>query len=522
MKNQKRIFKIAGIVIAVIILFLVAGSFLFSYFAKHKIRQTKLGAYELQSEKIETSIFQRQITLIDTKLSAKNSESRIIIPKAKVSGIKLIHLLFNKKIAVNTFSVQGPAIYLYKNSNKSSDSTSTKSSSAISRTIKIKQLEISGVEFHLLKQQQNEVDTVFTTLFGLNISNLSTDSSNTDYRYSAPGFHFDKIEFIARQGEVKMGKGLYKFHFENLSFDSDYPNLVVAKSKFTSPYGKYEIGQHTGVETDWYNMKIDSIELSSIKLHSLLKDTIFMLNNINIGNIQADIFRDKRLQFPKKPDTKLPAELIQSIPMRFHCDSIILQNADIQFEEHGKNAEEAGRITFNNLHAKFTDIGNIDSLRKGPIKLSARAEVMNTATLTVDFLFTSPGAKEPSQVTGSLEPAKFAIFNPMLLPYLGVKVQSGQIDQLDFNFGYNNNRSNGDMIFEYKNLDFVMRNQENNSKKLVFTFLANSFVIEEQNLKGNSSYEKGEISFERDPKKAAFSYWWRSLLSGFKSIATTI
>ncbi len=49
-----------------------------------------------------------------------------------------------------------------------------------------------------------------------------------------------------------------------MNFDSEQPDLTVTNAEFVSPYGKYEIGQHTGVETDWYNLQTESIASDSL------------------------------------------------------------------------------------------------------------------------------------------------------------------------------------------------------------------------------------------------------------------
>jgi len=179
-------------------------------------------------------------------------------------------------------------------------------------------------------------------------------------------------------------------------------------------------------------------------------------------------------------------------------------------------------VSFNSLNATLRNISNIDSLINGPATLSAQTKVMGEATLNVDFVFASAGPQEQSQVSGTLEPTEFAIFNPMLKPYVGVNVQSGRSVQLAFNYGFNNERANGDLIFQYKNLDFLMLDKKNNSKKLLLTFLANNLVIRENNIEGNDSYRKGEIAHERNKKKGAFNFWWKAILNGIKDVAVVL
>ncbi|MFW5755883.1 MAG: DUF748 domain-containing protein, partial [Tangfeifania sp.] len=421
-------------------------------------------------------------------------------------------------MTVENFEISGSTVHLYKKTVKTSAEPADTKSSSDSQIIKIKHLNISDLQFYYLNENQNKPDTVFSISLDFAMWDFNTDSTAAK-NFRSPLFQFDRVELSAENGELKVKNGLYNLIFSKMNFDSEQPDLTVASAEFISPYGKYEIGKHTGFEIDWYNLKADNIRFKNIKLAELLRDTALILREISIKNIKAEIFRDKRLPFPEKPDTKLPAELVQDIPFGLHSDSLVIQHADIEYEERAEESEQAGKVTFNSLHAKIKNISNSDSLKKRPMTLSAVAEVMNSATLSADFIFTIPETQQPSQVTGSLEPTQFSIFNPMVKPYAGVEIQSGQTERLAFNFDYNNVHSGGDMIFEYKNLDFVMLNKKDNSKKLVFTFLAKTFIVQKQNLQENNSYKKGEISHERDPKKSVFNYWWKSLLSGLKSVA---
>lgn len=522
MKSKKRILKIAGITVAAIIFLIVAGSFLFSYFAKKKIKSAQIGKFKLESEKVETNLFQRQITLSDAKLSTSESKNNVTIPKAKLSGIKLIKMLLSNKMVVKEFSVDGPTINFYRQQNKaSSDTSSTSNGSEKKRIILIKHLEIPGLKFNFLVEKENKPDTVFSTLLDVDVWKLNTDSTMSP-GYSNPAFGFERVKLFAEKGNLEVAEGLYNLSFDKLSFDTNEPDLVISSARLASPYSKYGIGQHTGVETNWYDLHIDSIRFNAINISKLMQDTALIISKTTIANIEADIFRDKHLPFPEKPDTKLPSEMLQNIPFKLHNDSLIIQDANIKYEERGKKAEKAGAVTFQSLYATLSNISNIDSLKTGQMILSANAEVMGTATLDAEFTFTSPGSSEPSTVSGTLETTDFAIFNPMLTPYVGVEIQSGQIIQLAFNYGFNNERANGDVIFQYDNLNFVMINRENDSKKLILSFLANTFVIKEQNIEGNNSYKKGEILRERNKKKAMFNYWWKSILNGLKDVAVTV
>ncbi|HKJ78386.1 MAG TPA: hypothetical protein VKA10_02580, partial [Prolixibacteraceae bacterium] len=307
MINRKRIFKIAGITIVVIILLTLAGSFLFSYLAKKKIKGAQIGNFQLESKKINTNLFRRQIRFSNAKLTTENSRNNIVIPEARLSGIKLLHLIFSNEMEVKKFKISGPTINFYKKDESKSSATppSAARNTGKKRVVLIHHLEIPKLQFHFLDEGKNKPDTVFSTLLDFNIWELNTDSAS--HGYSKKKFGFSRAKLFAEKGSFKTSNGLFNLHFDKMGFDTEAPNLIISRLEFNSPYGKYELGQQTGVETNWYDISIDSIQLNNFDVAALIKDTAIIFGNSSIKNIDAEIFRDKHLPFPDKKDTKLPS-----------------------------------------------------------------------------------------------------------------------------------------------------------------------------------------------------------------------
>ncbi len=186
---------------------------LFYFHILPKINEAQPGAFKFKSEKIETNLFRRRITLNNAELTAQNSNTNIIVPKVKISGIKLLHLLFTNEMSINNFELSGSTTHLYskKQQKTSADSTDTKSSSD-KQVIKIKHLDINDLQFYYLDQNQDKPDTVFSTLLDFDVWNLNTDSTATS-SFRSPLFQFDRVKLFAEKGELKVANGIIQFGF---------------------------------------------------------------------------------------------------------------------------------------------------------------------------------------------------------------------------------------------------------------------------------------------------------------------
>ena len=100
-----------------------------------------------------------------------------------------------------------------------------------------------------------------------------------------------------------------------------------------------------------------------------------------------------------------------------------------------------------------------------------------------------------------------------------MRVETGNLKRLAFNFTYDDDRSAGDLLFEYDNLKVHILDKEDRTNKKVQSFFTNILVLQKENIRDDRSFREGTIAFERDKKKSLFNYWWKSLLSGIKSIA---
>ena len=211
--------------------------------------------------------------------------------------------------------------------------------------------------------------------------------------------------------------------------------------------------------------------------------------------------------------------MIQDLPFQMHGDSILIENGSIKYAERVKNSKDDGAVTFSQLHAKIYCLSTVDRLIDRQTTMHAEARVMNEGWLKADFIFPNQKFPHVNQASGTLSSMPMKAFNSIVTQNASVFVEDGYLKQLTFNFTYNNNQSNGDLIFEYDDLNVHVLDRDDNSTKKIQSLITNTFLLHKKNLREDKSFREGTISFERDQKKSIFNYWWKSILSGIKSIA---
>jgi len=510
---RKKIFKAIAIILSTLLIVLLVGSLVLSHFIEKKISNIYVNGYHVSSKNVSVNLFLRSVQIENTLIADSiNGLMRLQIPEVRIKGISYFNLLFNKKYKVNTIRILKPELF-YSNQN---DTTSSQKNKANDLKLFIKKLEITGAKITMLSSDSK--DTLMKTLLGIELGGLTINDSTGKYQYKEIGL--DRAAFTIQEAEYYFPGKLYRLQLGEAKFDSNDSLFSMKKLELFTNFSQYGLGEFAKTQQTWLHLTFNEIALNQIDLHRLVTDTTLRLNTFKIGNFNALAFKDRRLPFPQKPDTKLPMAMIDGFPFKLHCDSMNIADGHIEYSDRAPNSTDEGKINFDDLRVHAENLSNTTDLIYGKTTMHAAARVMGQTMLEADFLFPNVKYMEPYTASGYLNPVSFKYFNSILLQSAGVKLSDGKLKNLWYNFTYDNTISNGSVIFEYEGLSVDLMDRKEMDKKEISSFLANAFVLRKDNIRGQKDFKEGKIGFERDKKKAIFNYWWKSLMSGLVSTIT--
>lgn len=503
-------------VVAVLLFFCYTGG---TYYLEKRIERelTTLSAdsYAVRPGEVTVSLLSRQLILRDAQIESPQRGLTIGVPHAEAKGIRLFKLLFNNQLHVNAVVLDSPHI-LINNApdNSPPESQPEKKAGNLHDALPFVagKIDVNNASLLIL---ENEADTLLYTFASLAVGNLQPGNSNA---LSFNGYSADQMTLSGSNTLYGIPGKLYRLQAANFRLDTREQALVVDRLHLSSLHSKYETAQQTGVETDWYDIKLKKLQVLGIDANALLSDTAIVFRKAVLDSIDGRIFRDKRLPFPEKPDTRLPIEMLQNLPFTIHSDTILITRSGITYEEHGEESTETGSVPFSNLYASIYNLSTKTDSIEGPTAMSARAVVMNEALLEAEFTFPNPIHPLPYSAAGTLSPTDLQPFNRMVEPSAFVRIDEGRLKSLNFDFSYDNDTSKGVLQMEYENLSITMLDKEEGTEKKLKTFITETFVLNQNNLKEDNRYTEGAISFERNKKKSIFNYWWKSLFSGIRDI----
>ncbi len=519
MKNSNKILTALFLVVICVVLVLLIGSLVLSKVIKNKIQQEgNKGDFKIELEELNVNLLTRNASIKNISVDDLIRGHKIRIKAIDIHRFHLLKALINKTYKVKSILIQNPQVTLLSNKTDSTEAGPTFENSGKMPKINVAELEIENAELSVFKKDTISSDTIFETRFNLEINSIS--SYDSTLQFTSKWGNFEHLKLQIANTFYRFPNHLYHLETADIVYDSRERKINIDSLALKSEYSKYEIAHQTGVETDWLDLSVNTLIFNELDLYKLLTNNTFTVSSITIPELSIVVFRDKRLPFPQKPDTKLPSEMIADLPFGIHIDSLQIEDGNVEYEEQRKTSDKTGSITFNNLNATIYTISNREDMIKTETKIEVSANVLDDALLSANFYF--PNKKYPItyRATGHLQPMQMAPFNSIFRSSASAEITSGRINQFAFDFEYNNNKSNGNLKFQYENLKVTLLDPKENDEKKVNSLLLNTFVIRDENPDNKKNMREGKIDFERDKKRAIFNYWWKSLLSGIKDVVT--
>ncbi|HKJ42129.1 MAG TPA: DUF748 domain-containing protein [Sunxiuqinia sp.] len=475
--------------------------------------------YNAQKVHFSTKGKDLEIKGLNVKNYATGSPVKFVnltVPSLKFEALKLDEVLNDKVIHFQSVQAERPELTL--NQLKTNQSG-----------VNLYNLRVPDKLTDLVEQfSANEVDVSNGHLI-LNHEGKSKQINNINIALEK--FHLDTIPSSKLLGSesVKLtlhnyafsdSKKLYNFHFDNIGFDNFHNKLSVAGLSIVPRYSRDKFQKVIRFQTDHYQGKIGSIELSNIDLKRWYNKHELVGSQVAIYDPSIQIYRDKRTPLNENQRPQLPQELIKNIELPFHFDSLTFDGGNIVYTEQAPNMPKPGKVNFKNLNLTVFPLTNMkDKLKNHPtLTVKANALLMGKSLLKTTMTYNMQSPIDQFHVEGSLAPCELTMLNPITRNEAGIAIKSGQLNRFDFDFDADNQVANGKLRFAYDNLKVtILEHKDGNTKEAKFaSFLTNSLVLKSKHPRTRILLPD-DIHFKRDQKKSVINYWWKSIFSGAKN-----
>jgi hypothetical protein len=446
----------------------------------------------------------------------------ISVNKVSIKGFDLITFLVNRHIDLGEINIDQPRIILRQSSSfLTLDSGQQKQTEAI---INVDNVTITEAEFNYIDSASCDVkNKVKTNISVADLNLLLIPGHPVDYSF---------VNMTLDSTDILLPKSQYLLSVQKSTLSLTERTLSLDSIHIIPQYSKLEFGKELGYEMDRFEGVIPFVKMT--KFDFTFQDTLALRAEKASTQFFLKAFRDRRL-----PDNKtyknLPMEALHQLRLGLQLDTVTIVKSYVSYEEMSKEAPNGFTTFFDNLEGMLIGVDNINPRESGKTLLHAKSNIMGQGS--IELVCVMPWKKNANySAHGVVRNLSMTKFNDALEPIANIKVESGRLNDLSFNFYFNNLRSDGEIRMEYKDLKLVSLRDDKEIEEIIRknkwskkdrddykvnpfkSFLLNTFIIK-RNLDEDDPEEikTGTVLFYRNTSKSIFNYLWKSVFSGIKN-----
>jgi len=516
MKNKKFLKILLGIVtiVLLIVFLLILGV---KPWVTRKIEialNENKSDYIVTIDKINTSIIPLGIGLKGIKIHSKKDYSGIAdingeTGSIKLKGINLVKAIFRKDINIRKIVISESTFIV-----NISSSRDTLIPIVLPMNIRIGNVLFDKVNLSV-KNSANAASYSLTDGV-LRLYDVHAEKQDTLSPEIIRQFDFEAKEVVSVSSD-----GMHTYQAGGITYSVNSNTLAINSFSIQPNYPDYDFTSRYEFQKSRIEASFRNIYVNDFNIADFFRSGNLISSNIEIGNMDMKVFRDKRKEFRhiNKPAFQ---DMIYNYPGTIRIDLISLRKGDVIYTEHSPEANEPGSISFSDINAKIYKITNdpVYRTKNDSIKLKGNALLMGKGKMTILLKGKIFDSQNTFSLDGTLSGLDANELNPILEKSAFIYATSGKIDSMNFNFTANNTKATGKLTMLYHGLEIAVKNKRTDDttafRERFISFIANMKVLNSNPVR-NKDAREGIINFERDSERFLFHYCFRSILSGITS-----
>lgn len=500
-RTRKILLYIAGSLVVLA----VAGYLIANTVIRQKVDEALKGlppSVTVRYGSLHTNIFTGSLELRDVTAGYMPSAAhahRVSIDRLAVSGISFLTWLTSRRMRVSEVLAEGVKVEIDGELLEKDSSLQQMKPPAVEMLIN--QVKLNGVEVVEMRKGKK----VFSMEADLQLDSVTRDTVG--------GMHF-----VAQRAEYSVPGMDETVDLRQLEIDSKKQLLQADTVEIRPTLGREEIGRLKGHQVDVIRATLGGLEMTGIDVMGLLQHRLYA-NEIRLKSSRVHVFRDRRL--PLEPgDKAMPAEALESLPMDLRVGRVVLGATRFEYEEFPKVGDSTGKLVIEDFHGTMEPLVNkprqgdpafITVTTQGSLMGSGIVKATTRMPLHKGASYEVEGAFHDLDVTRLNNPAE----------HLGqLHLESGMLNQLDFQFEMGDERATGKIVGEYHDLvvDKLKEKDGQLKKDKLKSFALKKLIIPRDKDKSLPIAKRtGKVENKRVRERYFSYYLLHSLLVGVKS-----
>jgi len=544
MKNKRQ--WIIGIVGAIIVI--LAG--IVWYLGQHwkSIIRTKLeesvrtstkGLYKLSYDSMELNLLSGSIALKNIELlsdsavyrtqvqrrEAPDNRIHVKLKSLNISGVGVWSALVAKKLHMREIAFDHVDVHLITESHdysQSHDSIAVPLHERIKdmfHTVHIQRSTIDNLNLKLSNMQNGRLDTTSIDRIRVRLDDIIIDENG--HRDTTRMVYTKEIEVEIPEFVYDIPNSVYK-----ISFDRCIVNTRQQQALLTKVALHPRITKQKYFETDKQNkamivLKWDTLRLEKLNLQDMLDNQRIFARYAYLKGGSASFHKDKRYQEDNVNKIgQAPHQQVMKMGQTIRFDTVFVDNTDVSYHEYSGEYDREGSISFEHAKGTITNLTNdtVQLSKDRFMRADLQARVMGSGRLHARFGFDMLSKVGSHTYAGTLGSMQASAFNRILTPLRNLEFSSGNIHGIRFDMQATDYMTRGMFRFDYDEMKIdllhVPKDNTEQSKKGVLSFLVNAILIRDSNPDADKVYLVGNVEHTRVPEYSHFKTIWKSLEQG--------
>lgn len=510
--KKRLIYMSLWLILIVLVLCLAVGPFLKNRINK-VLRDLDGAQIEHNEDDLELSLISRSVCFHDARIAlnigdSTRNELDLRANAIGLSGISIFKLLWDKQIQVNELKLDEPRITYRMTADTINKHQETKGSNDLS--IGIGMLQLRNGEATYSDERDGSNMRVQVERFDVQVKGFEMVAQ--DWSLEDLTLNFNNVELITADSthQITLAK-----------LQQDGKELRLDQLQVSPTSDKQQLARQFKFRKSMNDISVASIVFEEPLITDLLHERPLLLNSVAVDDLDATFYIDKGIPIDPARYMALPQEQLRELAHTLSIDSILLNDANMRYEEFEPKNNKVGFVHFDEMNATITNITN-DSAR------IARNEVMamNVTTLfqgvgemKAEFKFNLLDADCKYHYHSTLGPMQVDEVNTILIPVANLFVKTGVSHGIELSINANKFASLGKLNFDYEDLKVMRLGDELKETNGIVSSMINIFLINTNNTRSKGKFKEGEVNSKRDPIRPITNQLWKAAQSG---LMTTI
>jgi len=482
-------------------------------FIKNKVKNRLAIIEGLSHQKIDANILFRKITINEIQYkwsSERQDSSNIYCQEIDIVGISWWNLLVDNNLTINNLTIENLNGII-----KSPFTFSQKKETPSEQSQPLKDIFIEN-----LFLKETTIDFTHLDDWNAKLEDLNLHIQQLHYPTAQPKKSLDYTDFNLSFANASwmLKDGLYSLHCAKFDSKMSSQNLLVTNLELRPQYSKATWKNYIPHKKARLHLKIPKVEMMKINYQKLLGGEGLWAEDLTLHQANLDVFSSKELPPCVDCYKSFIHEKLLKAKLPINLKKIQLKENKIHINTINEQVENMINISFDNIFASIYNVTNIKENIKANSKIIAdiKSLVAGEAKLETQINFYLDSPLFAYQINAKVNQFDLTKINKIFDFGAKVKIESGQLNQLNFQISGDNQLASGEMKFAYENLKIEVINTKKGKVKKLLSRIAN-LGIKNDNNKPEGNFEKGKIYYPRVKNKGIFHQWYGAIQSGFKS-----